>query len=89
MCGRDSSGNAGRLFLGQFGLVGFFGCQTSSQAAADNVGPGAFLGFGEGVEAFECFGADADALHLSGGHERIITYPSVLLNVSQWDTVMA
>lgn len=77
---------ASALYLG---LVGLLGGEAAGEAAADNVGSGALLGFGEGVETFECLGADSDALHLSGGHGRTITYPNDLRNVSQWDTVIS
>lgn len=71
------------------GLVGFFGSESAGEAAPDYVGSGASLGVGEGVDSFQCFGADAEALHLSGGHERSLTHPTVLRNVSQWDTMMS
>jgi hypothetical protein len=75
------------LALRDNGLVGFFGCEAASEASADDVAPGAPLGFRERVEAFACFGADSDAVHLSGARRHATEGITVLPNVSQRDTI--
>lgn len=70
------------------GLVGFLGFDTAGEAAAHHVAPCASLGFGEGVDAFQCVGADAEALHLPGGLGHAVERSTTLDNVLQRDTVM-
>ncbi len=70
------------------GLVGFLGGEATGEAAADDVAPVALLPFGEGFDAGECFGVDADAEHPSGAAGHVGERSTDVDNVGQCDTVM-